>query len=400
MKVLWHSNGPHTVSGYGQQTAMWIPRLATLGHDIAVSSFYGVEGAVIPWHAPPPFESVHNCYPTDRTRFGFEMIGHYADLHAGARHKCLVVSLMDVWVMTPAVEKLRDLNWACWVPVDHDPAPQMVVDFLRAVDAKVIAMSRFGETRLREEGFDPMFVPHGVDTDIFKPSAEVRVRERERRMIPPDAFVVAMVAANMGIPSRKAFPQAFDAFAVFQKKHPDALLYLHTDVNGHFGGVDLFYLSQRCEIPPEAIRVTPYPEMHCGMPQSSVAEVYQLADVLLMPSMGEGFGIPLIESQACGTPVITTDFTAMTEHCGAGWLVDGDRWYDASQRSFFKLAAQSQILAALEQAYEARGDELLARKAREFAMGYDIDTVFRDYWRPVFEQVTAPREVPPLRLAA
>lgn len=38
--------------------------------------------------------------------------------------------------------------------------------------------------------------------------------------------------------------------------------------------------------------------------------------------LGEGFGIPIIEAQAAGCPVIVTDCTAMTELCLSGWLIE------------------------------------------------------------------------------
>ena len=51
MKILWHSNSPWARTGYGTQTALWVPRLAELGHEIAISAFHGLQGSPIPWTA-------------------------------------------------------------------------------------------------------------------------------------------------------------------------------------------------------------------------------------------------------------------------------------------------------------------------------------------------------------
>jgi glycosyltransferase involved in cell wall biosynthesis len=37
-----------------------------------------------------------------------------------------------------------------------------------------------------------------------------------------------------------------------------------------------------------------------------MAVLYRGADLLCLPSRGEGFGLPLLEAMACGTPVLTT----------------------------------------------------------------------------------------------
>jgi hypothetical protein len=33
-------------------------------------------------------------------------------------------------------------------------------------------MSRFGEQMLKDEGLDPLYVPHGIDTNIYRPSED------------------------------------------------------------------------------------------------------------------------------------------------------------------------------------------------------------------------------------
>ncbi|MEQ9415335.1 MAG: glycosyltransferase, partial [Cyclobacteriaceae bacterium] len=45
-------------------------------------------------------------------------------------------------------------------------------------------------------------------------------------------------------------------------------------------------------------------------------EVYNLAELFLYPSLRESFGLPIIESMACGTPVITSNASSMPEVAG------------------------------------------------------------------------------------
>ena len=63
---------------------------------------------------------------------------------------------------------------------------------------------------------------------------------------------------------------------------------------------------------------------YLGQPdKSTLCQIYNAADLLLAPSLYEGFGITLLEAMACGTPVITGNVSAMPEVVGdAGILVD------------------------------------------------------------------------------
>ncbi len=367
---------------------MTVPRLRELGHQVAINCFFGLEGGMIEWNGIV-------CYPTDATRFGNLMVGEYAEhLGEGDRSSVLVMTLMDVWVMNQGLSNMKGLKFACWTPVDHDPAPPGVLHFLRDSQARVIAMTRFGAKALEE--FEPMIVPHMVDTNLFKPLPDHKNECRAGLNIPVDAFVVGMVGCNQGLPSRKSFPQVFQAFAEFQKRHSDAVLFVHADVYGRNGGVNLIELAHACGVPPDSLRTSHQSAYHIGIPQDAIPYVYNAFDVLAMPSMGEGFGIPLIEAQACGIPVITTDFTAMTELCGAGWLVQGDPWWDQLQNSWQKNPHVSEILEAMEEAYnhaDSKHDE-----ARDFSLAFDTEKVFEECWKPVMAELAKPREVAPLQL--
>jgi glycosyltransferase involved in cell wall biosynthesis len=96
------------------------------------------------------------------------------------------------------------------------------------------------------------------------------------------------------------------------------------------------------------------------------APLYSAATVFAFPSLYEGFGMPVLEAMACGTPVVTSTLSALPEVAGdAGLLVDP---YDTE--------AISRALAELLDS-QARRDELSRRgleRARRFT------------WRQVAEQ--------------
>lgn len=57
------------------------------------------------------------------------------------------------------------------------------------------------------------------------------------------------------------------------------------------------------------------------LPGKDMPVLFCGAFVFLFPSLSEGFGIPIIESMACGTPVITSDISAMPEVAGEGAIL-------------------------------------------------------------------------------
>lgn len=390
-RILWHSGAPWAPTGYGQQTRIFTPRIQALGHDVAISAWFGLTGAVLEYDGMQVF-------PADQ-KWGNVLLPAYAKRHQADT----VIALMDAWVLDP--NRMRDIPLAVWVPVDHQPCPPRVADFFRLTGATPIAMSRFGEQMLRDEGLNPLYVPHGIETSVFTPGNRDRAR---REWGVEDRFVVGIVANNSGGmppsagPPRKAFPQSFMAFSEFYRRHPDALLYLHTELSGRPGlehGINLAHLLDRMEIPPEAVKITDQLAMETGMPHEAMAMLHSAFDVLLNPSYGEGFGIPIVEAQACGTPVIVSEWTSMPELVGAGWTVGGEPWYCPHQDAFWLCPSVEEILGGLEAAYEARGDEKLRAQAREFALDYDADKVTEDYWVPALDALGKPREVQPLNRA-
>ena len=116
-----------------------------------------------------------------------------------------------------------------------------------------------------------------------------------------------------------------------------------------------------------------------------MASWHGVLDVLSNCSYGEGFGLPVLQSQACGVPVIVNRFSAMDELCGAGWKVDGQTFWNRGHNATWQVP----FISAIEEAYETAYDGAagLREQARKFAMAYDCDRVLQDHWAPALKEL-------------
>ena len=347
--------------------------MTELGHSVAVACNYGLRGTMLE-------ESGIKFYPAGHEQ---QFPNAILQAHADDFKADVIISLYDAWVID-----IKNLHtpWIAWAPIDHFPAPAHVVDALRKASLAV-AMSKFGYDQMQDATLPCDYVPHGIDTKIFTPIN--RSKARERLGLSEQSYIVGMVAANRGNPSRKCFPQALQAFAKFKATHKDAVLYLHTEYQGIYNGVNLNPLLNALMLSNKDVLICDqYEYNRGGFGDDYMVDIYNSCNVLLSPSMAEGFGIPIMEAQACGTPVIATRFSSMTELVrGAGGILidDFDLWWSA-QGAWQALPHVSGIVNALDEAYGASNDEENRARARNKAMSYDYQSKIAPRWDEVLNK--------------
>ena len=271
-------------------------------------------------------------------------------------------------------------------------------------------MSKSANAEMDKSGLEYHYAPCSVDTKVFKPLD--RVTSRAAMQLPLDKFIVGMVAMNKGMYSRKAFHQTIAAFAGLQAKHKDCALYLHT-LDG-IRGVEVVNLISYCTAlglkvgyafldsakDADVIFADQY-GLSLGYESFMMAQLYNSMDVHCLVTMGEGFGIPILEAQACGTPVIVGDWTSMPELCFSGWKVDKSdaEFIYTPLEAFQYLPHPGAIAEKMEAAYQMRGDQDYRNRAQAGAQAYDADKVFAKNWIPILAKMEAKLQDKPSKAA-
>jgi glycosyltransferase involved in cell wall biosynthesis len=346
-----------------------------MGHDIAILCHYGLMGSKTEWGDIP-------LYPNNPGDYGTQAAPmFYEDFKAD-----LLITLVDIWVLRNMEPTLK---WCPWMPVDSDPIPPLVLDAAKKSPGiiKPIAMSKYGMKQLNDNGVDCYYIPHTVNTNIFQPHEEARQVGRDRYGW-KDKFVIGTVGTNQGN-DRKNWNVSMQAVKIFESKHPgEVIYYMHTNlVDGK--GLNLAAMRSNLKM-QDYTRVPSITQMNVGIPQETLARTYNVFDVFLLPTKGEGFGIPLIEAQACGVPIITTNCTAQTELMGGGWFINNLKKEWTAQSSWQFNCDVEEVVERLEQAYQAKKDGSIAdmqEKARTKAMEYDEEAIYSTYWPSVLADV-------------
>lgn len=374
MRILWCSNWS-AQSSYALQSKMLVPRIRALGHEVTV--FELSNGTRTPYEANGV--QVLSCIADP---LGNDVIQEYV-----SRLKIdAVISLIDVWRFNPAV--WATVPWFPYTPIDHTPVPPLVGHALNGA-RQVIAMSKFGAAELAKAGCDTLYAPLAFDPAVWQPLD--RMAARQALGLDENAFWVTFVGVNDSIPSRKGIPELLTGWQLFAEKHPDAVLYMHTSMHGNLGantvgGVKIDQIITALGLTPRQVRMVDEWEYRTGIPARKLAVMLAASDVLVLPTRGEGFGLPLIEAQAVGCPVITSKFAAGEELVKAGWLIEGESEW-SYQDSFILKPGILSIAECLEAAYEARGDNRLRQIAIDGVQEYTIDHVMQTYWKPTLQTI-------------
>jgi glycosyltransferase involved in cell wall biosynthesis len=372
--MLWHSNAPTTLTGYGVQTSLFSPKIRDLGYEVTLNVPMSMTMCPITWD-------------------GMVMLGAAGDplgndlLPSRAQRYDITLTLCDLFGLFPCSAQLAGRKLIHWMPVDTCPMGERDIATLRATQGIPVAMSRFGYEQIRREGFDPLYVPHGVRTDVFRPCEDPAARRayREARGIGPETYVIGLAAVNKP-DSRKGLDQQMQAFAIFHARHPDSVLFMHTFPKG---GWDLEKIALNLGIHNAVVYPDAYTILGQMMPSEGVAEWYQCLDLLTACSEAEGFGLPIVEAQSAGVPVVTTDFSAMTELCSSGWTVPGQRHWLGGHESWWCTPNVEAIAARYEEAFANRDNRDYADRARAFALDFDVDLITVNHWKPVLAECEA-----------
>jgi glycosyltransferase involved in cell wall biosynthesis len=374
------TNASWAASGYGVQARLFALRIKALGYPVSMTAFYGLQGHTLNMDGMVIFPCGYHPYGLD--------VAPYNTAASGAD---ILLTNMDAWVCDPPA--LAMTRWVPWFPVDSEPIPKAVETRVRTAFDRIV-YTHFACGECDKVKLDYHYVPMGVDTKALFPIARADAFANLNGHIPakldPDKFMVSMVAMNKGNPSRKAFYQQIRAFKELHDHHPDTLLYLHTQrgEQSELGGVNLpeFIKSLGLEkdvfFPDQKVMINGYPD-------DFMNAIYNSSDVLMSVSMGEGFGLPIVEAQAAGCPVIVGDWTSMPELLFAGWKVekkDAQPWFTFLNSYMFDPHWQA-VYEQLELAYAARGNQELRAQARAGAQAYDADLITETYWKPVLEKI-------------
>jgi glycosyltransferase involved in cell wall biosynthesis len=187
----------------------------------------------------------------------------------------------------------------------------------------------------------PVFtVSYGI-APYFQPAPEAEKLQARRKFDLPEKFI--LYVGNLE--PRKNLPNLLRAFAgLIQQGLPHDLV-----LAGSRGWKDneIFTLINELAL----VGRVKFPGY---IPQTELPAVYSLADTFAYPSLYEGFGLPVLEAMACGTPVITSNISSMPEVMGgAGILIDPNS-VDELAKALFRVLTDQSLRATLATAGLAR----------------------------------------------
>ena len=348
-RILFCSEATYLKTGYATYYREVIKRLFSTGkYSIAEFASYGDDNAPevqeIPWlffgNLPnkrnPQHKELKEIYDSKMTnQFGewkFEevLLMFQPDI---------VVDIRDFWMLEFEERSpfRQFFNWSIMPTVDATPQNEQWISTFSNADA-VFNYSDWGVDVLKKESNGTInclgSAPPSADA-AYAPVEDKR-DHKESFGIDPDMKIIGTVMRNQ---KRKLFPDLFEMFRKLldTSKKDDLFLYCHTSFPdlgwdipklllryGISGKVLFTYVCEQCNhaFPAffsDAKRRCPkckgnafLSNVHNGVSNEFLSNIVNCFDVYLQYANSEGFGLPQVEAAACGVPVMSIDYSAMS----------------------------------------------------------------------------------------
>lgn len=236
---------------------------------------------------------------------------------------------------------------------------QWLVPKLARRSRRIITVSKFSKDRLAEYCRVPSekiaVIPHGVDAR-FRPLPAEEVADTRRQLGLPRHY--ALYVGNLA--ARKNLRRLLDAWAIVSPRRPEVSLVLAGTANHMFRDAAL-------EALPSSVVLAGYVD------DAHLPAFYSGAELFVLPSLYEGFGLPVLEAMACRTPVIASNTTSLPEVAGGAALLVDPYSVESLADGLSRVLTDSQLR------------EDLAQRGLEHARSFNWNRTAEETWRVLTE---------------
>jgi glycosyltransferase involved in cell wall biosynthesis len=217
-------------------------------------------------------------------------------------------------------------------PGRHPTVPAEVAEQYANVRFRPVAMSHYGAKVIGGlTGHDVPVIYHGVDTETFHPVSAtnpirfggrtLRTKEDCKRAFGIDPAKKVILRTDRNV-VRKFYYVFIQSMTEVVRQRDDVQVVIHCQPIDGADGLNMY--QELARTPRELwgrIGFTNAHDTFRGLPTEGLVALLNAADLYVTTTGGEGFGLTLAESLACGVPVISTGWAAEVEVVGPGGVI-------------------------------------------------------------------------------